>query len=427
MKALTILALLPLLVACSSIAGGPATVPAPSSTSRAPNSNAAPGARSQVQHIVILEMENRSFDNYFGKFPGVNGIPAHPGCNPDPETGQCIYPYHDTTLRNHGGPHDSSAYLTDLDNGKLDGFIASAEQQPKYFNPTPDEVMGYHTCAEIPTYCDYAKTYTIADNNFAATTSWSTMAHLFLVSGWSAICSKPGDPMSCVSSNDVNFAAGNYAWTEITYLLHKHGVTWGYFAYPKGLLQPYDQEDAPGQNEFQTSSWNPMPSFTDIHADGQESDVQAGDAFIADATAGLLPSVSWVTPPFNSSDHPAADIKYGQAWVKKQVDAVMNGPDWSTTVILLTWDEWGGLYDHVIPPVVDGLGYGFRTPLIIIGPMVKKGYVDHQLLSSDAYLKFIEDEFLGGERIDSNDGRPDPRPDVRERTPGLGDIRNDLL
>lgn len=423
MKALAILALLPLLVACSAASSSAPVLPGAHGVTSADTPS---GSVPQVQHIVILEMENRSFDNYFGKFPGANGIPRHPACNPDPNTGNCIYPFHDTTLRNYGGPHASWAYGMDLDNGKMDGFITAAEQQLKFFDPTPDEVMGYHTCAEIPVYCSYAQSYTLADNNFAATTSWSTMAHLFLVSGWSAICSQPGDPMSCVSSNDVNFAAGNYAWTDITFLLHKHDVSWGYFVYPKGLLEPYIQDDAPGQNEFQTSSWNPMPSFTDVHSDGQESDVQPGSNFIADATAGLLPSVSWVTPPFNSSDHPAADIKNGQTWVKKQIDAVMNGPDWSTTVILLTWDEWGGLYDHVIPPVVDGLGYGFRTPLIIIGPMVKKGYIDHQLLSSDAYLKFIEDEFLGGERIDSNDKRPDSRPDVREDTPGLGDIRNDL-
>jgi hypothetical protein len=204
-------------------------------------------------------------------------------------------------------------------------------------------------------------------------------------------------------------------------------VSWGYFVYPRGLLKPYNQEDGPGgESEFQTSSWDPMPAFTDVQTDGQLGNVQSGDAFIADATAGLLPSVSWVTPGFKGSDHPSASIREGQTWVKKQIDAVMNGPDWPTTVILLTWDEWGGFYDHVVPPVVDGLGYGFRTPLIVIGPTVKKGYIDHQLLSSDAYLKFIEDEFLGGERIDANDGRPDPRPDVRENTPGLGDIRNDL-
>ena len=417
MKAIASLAMLPLLVACSGVSGTSAVVPSSSSAARASN----------VQHIVIIAMENRSFDNYFGKFPGANGIPQNVRCNPDPKSGQCVYPYHDTLLHNYGGPHSTWAYSIDLDNGKMDGFIRSIEEQRVYNDPYPDEVMGYHTCAEIPVYCEYAQQYTLADNNFAATTSFSTTAHLFLVSGWSAFCSKIGDPMSCVSYNNVDYTEGNYAWTEITFLLHKHNVTWGYFVYPRGLLKPYIQDDGPGgESEFQTSSWNPMPSFTDVQSDGQEGNVQSGDAFVADATAGLLPSVSWVTPGFNSSDHPSASIREGQAWVKKQIDAVMNGPDWPTTVILLTWDEWGGFYDHVIPPVVDGLGYGFRTPLIIIGPMVKKGYIDHQLLSSDAYLKFIEDEFLGGERIDANDGRPDPRPNVRENTPGLGDIRNDL-
>jgi len=422
--AIVSVALLPLIAACSA---GSQNAALPGIHAPSPNpSPSGPGGLSQIQHIVVIEMENRSFDNYFGTFPGANGIPANPSCNPDPKTGKCIFPYHDTALRNYGGPHSDWAYAVDLDAGKMDGFITAAESEPKYADPDPDEVMGYHTCAEIPTYCAYASEYTLADENFAATTSWSTMAHLYLVSGWSAICSVPGDPTSCVSSNDVDFTKGNYAWTDITWLLHEHRVTWGYFVYPGGLLEPYVQDDSPGQNEFATTSWNPMPAFTDVQQDGEESDVQSGSQFIADATGGLLPSVCWVTPPFASSDHPAANIDNGQSWVKQQVDAVMQGPDWPSTIILLTWDEWGGMYDHVMPPVVDGLGYGFRTPLIVIGPMVKKGYIDHQMLSSDAYLKLIEDVFLGGERIDSRDRRPDSRPDVRENTPGLGDLANDL-
>jgi len=424
MKAVAILALLPLLAACS---GASNVTPVSGSQTHMSSTAANPSGRStsNIQHIVIIEMENRSFDNYFGKYPGVNGIPNNVQCNPDKDTGQCIYPYHDHLLRNYGGPHGSEAFGVDLDNGKMDGFIAAVEQF-QGGSPNPDEVMGYHTCDEIPVYCNYAAQYTIADNNFAASISWSIMAHLYLVSAWSAICLIPGDQYSCHSSNEVDYHHPNYAWTDITFLLYKHGVTWGYFASPHGILQPYDQDDGIGQNEFTGTQWSPLPGFKDVIVDHQLGNVQTDDAFIADATAGLLPSVSWVTPPFNSSDHPSANIDNGQAWVKKQIDAVMQGPNWSTTVILLTWDEWGGFYDHVVPPVIDGQGFGFRTPLIIIGPMVKTGYVDHQLLSSDAYLKLIEDEFLGGERIDNNDGRPDPRPDVRENTPGLGDIRNDF-
>ncbi len=377
-------------------------------------------------------MENRSFDSYFGTFPGVNGIPANPNCNPDPRAGKCILPYHDPSLTNNGGPHSVSAMLPDIDNGKFDGFIESVEQfMPG--DPYPDDVMGYHTCADIPVYCDYATRYTLADNHFAASNSWSAMAHLYLVSAWSAECPTT-DPMSCTSSNGYNPSKPNFAWTDITWLLHAHKVSWGYYLFGTGngsagpRLDPGDGEGPVGPDGLSNSSvWSPLPGFEDVGFDGQLTNVQTGDKFLAAAQAGTLPAVSWVIPAFDDSDHPPASIAKGQAWVKQQVDAALGGPDGPQTLILVTWDEWGGFYDHVQPPVVDSLGYGFRTPLLVIGDMVKRGYVDHQLLTSDSYLKLIEDLYLGSARLDpATDGRADPRPDVREDAPGLGDLRNDL-
>ena len=388
-----------------------------------------------VSHVVVIEMENRSFDHYFGTFPGVNGLPSPLPCNKDPEKNdRCIKAFHDTSDFNYGGPHGYGAFATDLDGGKLDGFIRSAEHSDSKFpDPDPDEVMGYHTCAEIPEYCFLAQHGVLADNTFAATLSWSTMAHLFLVSGWSASCSVKGDPMSCVSDNKVNVRTRpppDYAWTDVTWLLHRGGVRWGYYVYDKSQPQLVwnGDDEAPEPNTFsQEGMWNPLPGFDDVAEDGETGDIQPGSAFDAAATSGTLPSVSWIVPSFDFSDHPTANIARGQSFVKTVVGEIEGGPDASTTLIILNWDEWGGFYDHVVPPVMsDGMGYGFRVPLILYGPMVKAGTIDHQLLSSDAYLKFIEDQFLGGQRIDGNDGRPDSRPDVRENTPGLGDISNDL-
>jgi phospholipase C len=105
----------------------------------------------------------------------------------------------------------------------------------------------------------------------------------------------------------------------------------------------------------------------------------------------------------------------------------MRSPDWDSTAIFLSWDDWGGFYDHVVPPVVDPQGYGLRVPGLVISPYARAGFIDHQILSHDAYVKFIEDDLLGGERLDPvRDGRPDPRPDVREVNPLLGDIRHDF-
>jgi phospholipase C len=109
------------------------------------------------------------------------------------------------------------------------------------------------------------------------------------------------------------------------------------------------------------------------------------------------------------------------------VNAVMSGPDWKSTAIFVTWDDWGGVYDHVRPPRVDADGYGLRVPGLVISPYARRGMVDHQTLSFDAYIKFIEDDFLAGDRIDpATDGRPDSRPDVRENLRLLGDLRRDF-
>ena len=137
--------------------------------------------------------------------------------------------------------------------------------------------------------------------------------------------------------------------------------------------------------------------------------------------------MSWIDPNGTVSEHPPALVSAGQTYVTGLVNAIMNSPDWNSTAIFLAWDDWGGFYDHVVPPVVDRAGFGLRVPGIVISPYAKQGYIDHQILSFDAYTKFIEDDFLNSARLDpATDGRPDPRPDVREDNPILGNVANDF-
>ncbi len=151
------------------------------------------------------------------------------------------------------------------------------------------------------------------------------------------------------------------------------------------------------------------------------------DNFYKQAHDGTLPSVSWIAPAFAVSEHPPALVSAGQSWVTGLINAVMQGPDWKDCAIFLAWDDWGGFYDHEAPPVVDGNGYGLRVPGMVISPYAKPHYIDHQILSFDAYLKFIEDDFMGGARLNPRtDGRPDPRPTVREDAPILGDLTQDF-
>ena len=488
----------------------------------------------KIRHVVIIMQENRSFDSFFGTYPGADGIPASNGhftvCAPDPRTMGCDRPFHDPRLVNGGGGHSPADSRTDVDGGRMDGFVRAAELSrnrgcsatyppPAVCLPSgPQDVMGYHDAREIPNYWTYARDFTLNDHMFEPVASWSLPAHLYMLSGWSAVCKnkKPGSCRSyvggqsgptpgghsraqsqshsrnrnqghhlsaafwaCVRAHGVNPAnmqrpaglsrrqrqaidtclqilnpaerqrlldhgaggggglgqeLGIYSWTDLTYLLHKHHVSWSYFV-QKGVQPDCNDnpdESAAGcapvrQGAGTPSIWNPLPAFTDVKSDHQLHHVRNLSAFYRMARHGKLPAVSWIAPTQANSDHPPANIATGQAYVTNLINTIMRGPDWKSTAIFLAWDDWGGFYDHVAPPNVDQSGYGLRVPALVISPYAKRGYIDHQVLSFDAYNKFIEDDFLNGARLNPRtDGRPDPRPDVRENAAILGNLYADF-
>jgi phospholipase C len=406
----------------------------------------------KIRHIVVIMQENRSFDSYFGTYPGADGIPKHV-CVPDPMRGGCRRPYHDHRAVNFGGPHDHRDALKDVNAGGMNGFIGQAEVGRrtwcnKHINapacslaPKAPDVMGYHDWHEIPNYWSYARHYVLQDHMFQADASWSLPGHLYMVSGWSARCSQSGNPKSCVGAvqapgsppgepQNPTGAVPDYAWTDLTYLLHRNHVSWRYYVF-KGTQPDCGNSamfcKALPQNAKTPGIWNPLPWFETVEQDRQRENVAPFNDFMQSARAGTLPAVSWLAPAQSVSDHPPASIRRGQAYVTGVINAIMRSPDWSSTAIFLTWDDWGGFYDHVKPPKVDAQGYGLRVPALVISPYAKRGYIDHQVLSSDAYLKFIEDDFLHGQRLNPRtDGRPDPRPTVRENAKILGDLRNDF-
>ena len=404
----------------------------------------------KIKHIVIIMQENRSFDSYFGTFPGANGYPMKNGeinvCVEDPYQGKCIKPYHDSSDVSEDGPIRPIDVKNDINGGKMDGFIKTAEDirscdllDKSICYNTAYKVMGYQNADDIPNYWTYAKNFVLQDNMFEPSTSWSLPQHLFMVSNWSAKCSNPNDPMSC--ANELNMpdmppglkknvpqkSPPSYAWTDITYLLHKNNVSWGYYVM-KGTEPDCDELTEIGcvlqtQNPNTPGIWNPLPYFTTVKQNDELRNIKSLESFFAEAEKGELPSVSWIIPSGEVSEHAPAKISAGQTHVTKLINAIMKSKDWDSTAIFLSWDDFGGLYDHVNPPQVDENGYGLRVPALIISPYAKKGYIDHQILSHDAYTKFIEDVFLNGERINpKTDGRPDKRPTVRESIEVLGDL-----
>jgi phospholipase C len=255
-----------------------------------------------------------------------------------------------------------------------------------------------------------------------------------MVSEWSAFCTDPLDPFSCSNAlQNPNTSNGrpHYAWTDLTYLLHKQAVSWGYYVF-KGSEPDCENDTAvtctPVPQGAKTPGiWNPLPSFETVRQDHQLGNVQTLTNFFRQAQAGTLPAVSWIDPNASVSEHPPGLVSAGQTYVTGLVNAIMNSPDYKSTAIFLSWDDWGGFYDHVMPPTADENGYGLRVPGIVISPYARSHVIDHQTLSHDAYNKFIEDAFLFGQRLDpATDGRPDPRPSVRETNPLLGNLRSDF-
>lgn len=435
-------------------------------------------ARAKLRHIIIVMQENRSFDHYFGTFPGADGIPSDVHghftvCVPldptNPKKG-CIAPFHDPHLNNAGADHQYADAAADIDNGAMDGFVyRQTGGLPGCHKPKPGfcpgikihDVMGYHTDAEIPQYWAYAKAFVLQDHFFQSAPSWSFPNHLYLASEWSANCSSPLDPFSCFSDSKMAFRkfgrpkakALTMPWANIIWLLDNAGVTWKYYLSPGdrpdcaevvGVTCGIDQQK-PGV----PGAWNPFPFFSTFKSSeanhpGYAADhVVVLDEFWRDARNGALPAVAWLAPSGYISEHPPHNLKTGMLYVTSVVNAIAQTRYWQDTAIFVTWDDWGGFYDHVVPPVSDKgnrqiLGYGLRVPGLVISSWAKGATIDHQTTSFDAYNRLIEDLFLGSRRLNpQTDGLPDSRPDVREALPyvidrmtgeavRVGDLLNDF-
>jgi phospholipase C len=435
-----------LAVAVASRSGSASSSPASRAEFRSPKrSHARLRGIHKIRHVVIIMQENRSFDNYFGTYRGADGIPGLAGhhgkvpCIPDPGE-HCVRPFHDRHDFNGGGPYSEPIAHAQIDGGKMDGFIREAETYN--FKSVPaDDVMGYHTGKEIPNYWKYAHHFVLQDHMFGSVVSWSLPSHLFLTSLWSARCTKHNDPASCTNApNKPAFPPGwygtttqpVYAWTDLTYLLHKHHASWRYYMF--NGTEPLCESDAtqscaPVTNGSKSYPiWYPLRWFDTVHDDHQVKNIQSVSHLFAAAIRGRLPAVSWVVPGAAVSEHNDGErISSGQTYVTGLVNTLMRSREWKSTAIFLTWDDWGGFYDNAVPPRVDKNGYGLRVPGLVISPYAKRGYIDHKILSFDAYAKFIEDDFLGRARLNpKTDGRADPRPDVRENAPRLSNLIRDF-
>jgi phospholipase C len=271
--------------------------------------------------------------------------------------------------------------------------------------------------------------------------------HFYIVSGWSANCSD-GSCTSFIPDGDrgPNYGySSDFSWKSIVDLLESHSpaINWRYY-----VMTNFDVNcgscNGPclssGQDSY-FNIWDPLPWFASIKGTPREDKVKNGQKsgvpteglteFWHDVDIGTLPPVSWVIPGINESEHafgnpPNIKVTDGQTYVTTLINKIMSKPDiWQHCAIFVAWDDWGGFYDHVkppVPPVPDNNGYGLRVPAMLISPFAKEGYVDHQELSFDAYLKLIEDRFLESARIMGDGRAKDGMGSIREEAANLGDL-----
>lgn len=242
--------------------------------------------------------------------------------------------------------------------------------------PTPDWVhytLSYYDWREIPNYWDYARHYTLCDRFFSSVDGPSEPNHLYTVAAQSGGMVNNPPP-------NINGQDGVFTFPTMAELLEKTGVTWKY----------YDEKPNPHLH----SLWNPMPGFKAFQNSPELMSHLVGlSQFYEDAISGTLPEVCWIVPTAADSEHPPADSARGMRHVTDLIDAIMTGPNWKDTAIILTWDDFGGFYDHVMPPNVDLYGYGPRVPTLVISPYARAGYICHSTFDFTSPLKLIEEKF----------------------------------
>ena len=360
------------------------------------------GSISPIRHIVVLIKENRSYDNLFGRFPGADGTTT--GTLSDGAR-VSLSRARDRLLLDIG--HSGQASFTAVNYGAMNGF----DRLPGAVQNGRNESLSEYWPDDIPAYWAYATHFTLMDHFFATVLGPSFPNHLVTVAATGA--NTIDNPVH-ISRRGWGCDSGPYARVTVMNpktgktssvvpcfdmptlpdTLQKHGISWKYYSppqYSSGYI------------------WNALDAIRhDRYSSLWRTNVASDSEFFRDAHAGSLPQVSWLVPNQANSDHPPHSMCVGENWTVSAVNAIMNGPDWGSTVIVLTWDDFGGFYDHVPPPRSDLIGLGPRVPTIIISPFARAHFVDHSVYDFNSILRFIEDRF----RLPALNGNDARAPDL---------------
>ncbi|MFB3739930.1 MAG: phospholipase C, partial [Candidatus Velamenicoccus archaeovorus] len=419
-----VLALATLGAACTSAAGrarsSPTGSPTPTPSYAGRVSKEPPPAydaasirtRWPIKHVVFLIKENRTFDNLFGTFPGADG--ARSGM----DDGVRRPLTRGTDGRTSDDlPHCYNCAIAAWNGGKMDGFNQSATADRWAYTQLHRD--------QLPNYWRWARRFVLADNFFASAQGPSFPNHLYSIAAQSGGahdnprrhgffsntfgCDAPPQQVVPVydSEGRVRYVPPCFDFETEGDLLNRHDIPWAYYAATEQ------------QRGYIWSAYSAIRRYRE-HPKAWQRHIRPVDDVVRDIKLNRLPPVTWITPRFELSEHPEYNFCHGENWTTRVIDAIMRSPMWEDTAIFLTWDDYGGFYDHVPPPQVDDFGFGFRVPLLVISPYAKEGVVDHHLGEFSSVLRFIEDnwglvQLTHRDRDATNlsydfDFRQDPRP-----------------
>jgi phospholipase C len=348
-----------------------------------------------IKHVVFIIKENRTFDNLFGRFPGADGATS----GMDQGTVRPLTPALDRIPVDI--VHCYECALQAWNEGKMDGFASVSAPADRY-------AYTQYGPMDLPAYWHWAKRFVLGDNFFASAQGPSFPNHLYTIAAQSG--GAHDNPIQdleqlrerhrttglfkawgCDSVEEAYVPIEDREGKEVKVppcfdfltegdLLLRAGIPWAYYS---------------ATNTQNGYLWSAYDAVRHIRQDTQlwQSHVFPVDGLVQDIRDDRLPPVTWITPRFELSEHPEYSFCWGQNWTTRIVNAIMSSPMWKDTAIFITWDDYGGFYDHVPPPQVDGFGFGVRVPLLLLSPYAKAGYVDHTLGEFSSVLRFIEDNW----------------------------------
>ena len=376
-----LLILIALLIVCG---------PTVSEATRVAASPANADATTPIQHLVVLLQENHTFDNYFGTFPGADGIPAGtcmPVDSSSPAGSQCVTPFHigsnDVALGDLD--HSAATAAKQFNGGRLNGFVSALNDR----HQDGRLAMGYYDESDLPYYWFLARNYTLFDRFFSSAGDGSAKNHMYAV----AASSIENGPANAGARGAAARPTINRDAPTIFDRLEEQGVSWKYYVQNYDPKLTYRTVSQYAGDRASQVIWVPLLNI-DRFIDNPKLSSHIVDLsqYYEDLKNGTLPSVSYIAPS-GASEHPPGSIASGERAVQTLINALSRSSAWPSSAFVLTYDDWGGWYDHVAPPQVDADGYGFRVPALLISPFSRQGAINHVQLDFTSILRFIEDNY----------------------------------